>query len=546
MTSNHLLHTHVVIPTCKSLRLDEDEIISLLSFSLNTPALHLTSFQPTKQSPASVTANSTSRPTALATSAPPLYSLSGSIEVIPLASVPLGHLEGVYSGHLNSSSKSYCRMGCHHPTTATEKMLREEYWARFISSSSATKGATSIPPFPALAPASSPSRQPRQLLSSTLASQDTVTYLPSHLSLTSLYFLQKGFSATITFAAKQLDKTIDYLNRYPVILEALLDSSSTSTATTNTNAEPSLPGLSNYFLGKELSSSMQGQHKELLLGSISCCISSGNAISSSSSASSRQKLKQHSVGMMTSPLSVFDALGVTLPGSVHIGVSYHGTPPPPPPPFPLLSHSSRYSFLSVHSSEAPWQGRCGVIRKIVYHLASLSRHHSASLFLRFYGSSQHVVLFHRLCSELLLSCYCCWRSAAPRCRRDSIILRIPAAMERVFPIRSHTVSSSLCRLTHFFSLLLFLLCFSRHLSSNDFLCLDLEYTREVVTQPSPGTGDSLEMENSFGASSVGSRHGGGKSSASYSTRLGAAAGGGIRYILRGRLREKGKIQATDR
>jgi hypothetical protein len=308
MASNHLLHTHVVIPTCKSLRLDEDEIASLLSFTLNTPSIHLTSFQSTKPSPNAATRPTifaTSRQSGFASSAPPLYSLSGSIEVIPLASVPLGHLEGIYTGHLNTSAKSYCRMGCHHPTIASEKILREEYWSHFISPSPSSHG---------------------QSLSS--ISQDTVTYLPSHLSLTSPSFLQKGFSSTVTFAAKQLEKTIDYLNRYPVILEALLDSSPSS------SPDPSVTALSNYFLGKELSSSSpesQNQLRELLLGSISCCISAGNVISSSSSASSRQKFKQHTIGKMTPPVSVFDVLGVTLPGSVHIGVSYHGTPPPLPP-----------------------------------------------------------------------------------------------------------------------------------------------------------------------------------------------------------------------
>lgn len=304
MTSNHLLHTHVVVPTCKSLRLDEDEIASLLSFTLNTPSIHLTSFFSAKPSPTANSILTNSRQSVVATNSPPLYLLSGSVEVIPLVSVPLGHLEGIYTGHLNTSSKSYCRMGCHHPTTSSEKVLREEYWSRFISTSMDA----------------SPSPPHHQSLSST--TQDTVTYLPSHLSLSSPYFLQKGFSSTITFAVKQLEKTIEYLNRYPVILEALLDSSSSSA-----NLDSSLTHVSNYFIGKELSSTIdnQNQHKELLLGSIGCCISTGNVISSSSSSSSRQKLKQHSIGKMTPAASVFDVLGFNLPGSVHIGVSYHGT-----------------------------------------------------------------------------------------------------------------------------------------------------------------------------------------------------------------------------
>ena len=309
MASNHLLHTHVVVPTCKSLRLDEDEIASLLSFTLNTPSIHLTSFLSAKPSPTANSILTNSRQSGVATNSPPLYLLSGSVEVIPFVSVPLGHLEGIYTGHLNTSSKSYCRMGCHHPTTSSEKVLREEYWSRFISTSMDA----------------SPSFPHRQSLSST--TQDTITYLPSHLSLTSSYFLQKGFSSGITFAVKQLEKTIEYLNRYPVILEALLDSSSSST-----NLDSSLTLLSNYFLGKELSSTLdhQNQHKELLLGSIGCCISTGNVVSSSSSSSSsssRQKLKQHSVGKMSPAASVFDVLGFNLPGSVHIGVSYHGTHP---------------------------------------------------------------------------------------------------------------------------------------------------------------------------------------------------------------------------
>jgi hypothetical protein len=75
---------------------------------------------------------------------------------------------------------------------------------------------------------------------------------------------------------------------------------------------------------------------------------------------------------------------------------------------------------------------------------------------------------------------------------------------------------------------------SRHLSCSDLLCLDVEYTREVL----PSSYLDSHDENT---TTTGSRRGGGMGSSS-SHR----AGSGIRYILRGRLREKGKIQATDR
>jgi hypothetical protein len=294
VTTNHLLHTHVFLPTCKSLHIDEDETTSLMSFSLATSSVHLATFQPSNGSQHHSASHS------LQTLTPPIYSLTGATEVIPLSSLPLGHLEGTYTGKLNASMRSFCRMGCYSPSHVSENSLREEYWHHLMLLTNSDPVTTPLAPS-----------------AGAVSLQDTISYIPASLWLNSSFFIQKGFTSTLSFTVKHLEKTIDYLNRYPVIMEALSDSPPPASSTT---AEDS--SLANFFLGRELflsHSPSSSQPRELFLGAISCCVFSGNL-------SARHKLKKNSIGRSLPSISIFDAMGVTLPGSIHLGVSYHGLP----------------------------------------------------------------------------------------------------------------------------------------------------------------------------------------------------------------------------
>lgn len=77
--------------------------------------------------------------------------------------------------------------------------------------------------------------------------------------------------------------------------------------------------------------------------------------------------------------------------------------------------------------------------------------------------------------------------------------------------------------------------FRKAFSSNDILCLDVEYTREISS--TRNNNDEQEFNSFSSNSSIGGRK---------STIRNNTASGGVIYVLRGRLREKGKIQASDR
>jgi hypothetical protein len=362
-----------------------------MSFSLASSSVHLTSFQGSQSLPLHTTASPTS----------PIYSLAGAIEVIPLSSLPLGHLEGTYSGKINSSMRSFCRMGFCRPSNLTENSLREEYWHHLLNLTNSEpiegKGV------------------PASVSSTAVSLQDTISYIPSSLWLNSSFYVQKGFTGTLSFTTKQLEKTIDYLNRYPMILEGLLDTSTASSATLDDSP------MSNLFLGRELLLShpqTTTQPKELFLGTISCCVFSGNV-------SSRHKTKKHSIGRSLPSISIFEAMGVTLPGSIHLGVSYHGMRPPT-----LLASCSHFPFpsppLCLHSEKISWEGRCGIVCSVVYHLSTFS-HRLCSQF--FINRSEHILVLSRVSTEHLIV----WTPTLGD-GRDPIVLWLSRSVEGVLQI----------------------------------------------------------------------------------------------------------------
>lgn len=318
--TQHLLYTHVLVPTCKALNLDEEELLSTISLSLQTSQIQLTTFQNSTISSTHSKSQSQSQQSQISNSFSSLfieiqntpiitsYILYGSVEIIPLNSISLKHLDGSYSGMLNSSSKSYCRLGHCQPPVSNESKLLEEYWRQMMLSidNSSNSDSTTI-----LSP-SSP-------IKNSLKNIRSITYSSGSLWLSSQYYIQKGFTATIHYQGKNIANTIEYLTRFPDILEGFLKDeeekvmSSSIKETTNS--------ISPLFLGKEFQSSNIGTTSfipEILLGGINCCVFTG-------SQSSRQNnLTNRIIGANFPTITVSEALGLNLLGSVSVGVSYHG------------------------------------------------------------------------------------------------------------------------------------------------------------------------------------------------------------------------------
>lgn len=227
----------------------------------------------------------------------------------------------------SSTSKSYCRLGLCQSPVSNENTLREEYWKQMMLSIEKNE-IHSTPSFTSPSLISTPSS-----LSPTknqISKTRSITYSSGSLWLSSQYYIQKGFTATIHYQGKCIANTIEYLTRFPDILEHLLKESEKEyeekrleEKTNNNETKQKNPTTASPFhLGKDFQSpsieSSLTSTPEILIGGISCCVSTGSQHSRQSNVTNRI------IGSNFPTISVSEALGVNLPNSVSVGVSYHG------------------------------------------------------------------------------------------------------------------------------------------------------------------------------------------------------------------------------